>query len=225
MIASTGRTRVARHRATTGDDGFTLVEFIVAMGIFAGLLAIFATAVSSFASTTVRINRTADQSAHARTAFNLLDKQVRAATAINPPGANTANVNWYVEFQQVALLPNTCTQWVLRTDTHTLAMRTWVSGPTTAQTPTPWRTIATDVVNYSTPSTTATNVAPFTFTAATAGLEKQQLSVNLLFRQSLTGPVTTIGSTYVARNSSSTSVTNPVGSALTCTLVSGVMRP
>ena len=63
------------------DSGFTLVEMIVAMGIFAVLLAIFATAVQSFSATTVRTLRTSDQSTQARIVFNLFDKQVRAASA------------------------------------------------------------------------------------------------------------------------------------------------
>src|SRR5690349_12465825 len=103
------------------DSGFTLVEMIVAMGIFAMLLAIFATAVQSFSKSTVRALRTSDQTTQARVVFDLFDKQVRAASAISIPALS--GVDWYVEYLDETGAASTCTQWVVRTNTDIIAMR------------------------------------------------------------------------------------------------------
>ncbi len=190
---------VTVQRTRTDDSGFTLVEMIVAMGIFAVLLAIFATAVQSFSASTVRALRTSDQSTQARTVFNLFDKQLRAASAISTPAL--VGVNWYVEYLDSTAASSTCTQWVVRTDTDVIATRRWTVGATTAPA---WRTVGTNVTN-----TTVQN--PFGLIVSTTVVPRQRLSVNLRF-QKTGGPLTVNNSVFTARNSSASSVTNaPTG--------------
>ena len=63
-----------------------------------------------------------------RKAFELLDKQVRYAQAINTPGT-AADGNFYIEYQWSqstgSLDAVTCTQWRLNPTTDVLQMRSW----------------------------------------------------------------------------------------------------
>ncbi len=185
-----------RPHDRSDDSGFTLVEMLFAMGIFGVLLAIFSTAITDFSASTVRTFQTSDQSTQARIVFDLFDKQVRAASAINRP-ALIGN-NWYVEFRSEAIPPSMCTQWVLRTDTGELAVRTWLSGAT-AMAPA-WRTLSTYVVNTSAQQ-------PFTFSPSTTTAPMQRLTVSLRYQQG-TGPVTVSSSSFTARNTTTSTATN-----------------
>jgi prepilin-type N-terminal cleavage/methylation domain-containing protein len=183
----------------SGQAGFTVTELVVAMSIFAVLLAIFGAAIVSFTSATTRTLQTSDQATEARNAFNLFDRQVRSAAAVNRP--QLVGANWYVEYRNEAAIPSVCTQWVLRTGTSTLAVRTWVSGVSAVATPSAWRTISTAVVN--TPAQ-----PPFSFTAATVTSPRQQLTIDLRFRRG-TSPATVETSTFTAANTSTSTVSNP----------------
>jgi prepilin-type N-terminal cleavage/methylation domain-containing protein len=180
------------------DSGFTLVELLVAMGIFAVLLTVFGAAVQSFSRATVRTLQTSDQTTESRVIFDLLDKQLRSASAINPP--TLIGTSWYVEYENDSLVPSTCTQWVLRTDTDTLATRSWTTKVTPVSTPSAWRTMALDVVN-----TPAQN--PFGLVVSTAEIPRQKLTVSLRYQRSK-GPLTVNSSVFTARNSDTATVTN-----------------
>jgi prepilin-type N-terminal cleavage/methylation domain-containing protein len=190
--------RSCQRWGRSDESGFTLIELLVAMGIFAVLMAIFSTSMADFSRSTVRTYRTSDQTTQSRVVFNLFDKQVRAASVITHPAL--VGLNWYVEYRNDAVTPSTCTQWVLRTDTHALAFRSWTAGASAASTVSAWRTVVTDAAN-------TTAQAPFGFTASTTDVPRQSLSVSLLFRQG-TGPVTVSNSVFVARNSTTSTVTN-----------------
>ena len=177
------------------DSGFTLVEMIVAMGIFAVLLAIFSTAVQSFSKSTVRTLRTSDQTTQARTVFDLFDKQVRAASAISIPAASGGD--WYVEYLDDTGALSTCSQWVVRTTTHLIATRKWTVGATTAPA---WHTVATNVANTSTQP-------PFALIASTSIVTRQRLSVTLRYQQT-GGPLTVNQSVFTARNTGVLTSTN-----------------
>ncbi|HST82604.1 MAG TPA: type II secretion system protein [Kineosporiaceae bacterium] len=184
------------------DSGFTLVEMIVAMGIFAVLLAIFSTAVQSFSKSTVRSLRTSDQTTQGRVVFNLFDKQVRAASAISIPALSGSS--WYVEYLDDTGTAAICTQWVVRTDTDIIATRKWTVGATTAPA---WRTVATNVTN-------STTQAPFTLIASTTVVPRQRLSVTLRYQRT-GGPLTVNNSVFTARNTGSMTSTNTT-SGLIC---------
>jgi len=205
------RTAVKVTEADGPDDsGFTLIELLVAMGVFAILLTIFATSIQSFSEATVRTLRTSDQTTDSRIVLDRFDKQLRSAAAITRPGKGTTGLNWYVEYRNDAVSPSTCTQWVLRTDTHTLATRSWKTGIVPLPAAPAWRTMATHVMN-----TTDATQAPFTFIASTATAPLQQLNVSLRFQQP-GGPLTVAASTFAARNTTVLTVTNSTTATLLC---------
>ena len=74
-----------RQSQSRDESGMTLVELLVAMGIFSLVLAVFGAGVVSMTKSTARVSATSDVTNEARRAFSLLDKQVRYATAINSP--------------------------------------------------------------------------------------------------------------------------------------------
>ena len=168
------------------------------MSIFGVLLAIFGTAVTDFSHATVRTFLTSDQTTAARDAFEDFDRTVPSATALNRPVL--VGTNWYVEYETDSVTPNTCTQWVLRTATDTLAYRTWNTGSTLTTVPV-FHTVATDVVNTVTQP-------PFAFGPSTTLVPLQRLTLNLSFQQG-NGPVTVVNSTFAARNTSTSTKTNP----------------
>jgi prepilin-type N-terminal cleavage/methylation domain-containing protein len=203
LRAGVGRAR-RRHRravAGAGQAGFSLVELIVAMSIFAVILSIFGLTIVNFSNATARTIATSDQSTTSRTVYNLLDKQVRAADAINRPVL--VGTNYYLEFRNSTVSPPICVQWVDRTATSTLAVRQWVTGGTTTVTPTDWRSLALDDVNA-----TSDAQPPFAFTPATSSIPYQQLTVSLRFRQGTSASASVLNSSFTAANSSTSSVTN-----------------
>jgi prepilin-type N-terminal cleavage/methylation domain-containing protein len=182
------------------DSGLTLIEMMVAMAIFTVLLSIFGVAVQSFSRSTVRTLQTSDQTTQSRVVFDRFDKQVRSASAISVPGKNPAGVNWYVEYQDDTVVPSTCTQWVLRTDTGKLETREWAVGALTAPA---WRPVAAGITNTPTQP-------PFDLIESTTIVQLQQLSVSLRYQRG-TGPLTVNTSVFAARNSTTVTVTNIAG--------------
>ena len=80
-------TRLDRVRERRDDSGMSLVELIVAMGIFSIVIAIFMAGIVTMTRNTVRVQVTSDASESVRRVFQRLDKQVRYADAINLPGS------------------------------------------------------------------------------------------------------------------------------------------
>jgi prepilin-type N-terminal cleavage/methylation domain-containing protein len=198
------RLRERQRRAVAGDrqSGFSLVELIVAMSIFAVILAIFGITLVNFSSATARTAATSDQSTTARTVYNLFDKQVRAADAINRPVL--VGTNYYLEFENTTVNPGICIQWVDRTATNTLAYRQWAVSATTVVAGA-WQTVATTDVN-----TTSGGQPPFQFAPATTADPFQQLTINLQFKQANgAASATVVTSTFTAANSSTSSKSNP----------------
>jgi prepilin-type N-terminal cleavage/methylation domain-containing protein len=190
--------RIPGPAARRGDDsGLTIVELLVAMGIFGVLLAIFSSAMMSLSKATVRTLQRSTQTSESRTIFDLFDKQVRSASAVNSAGLGTSGLNWYVEYKNEIAVPTTCTQWVLRTDTDTLAFRTYTDGAVAGST---WRTVAKDVVN-------TTTQPPFALTVSSAAIPMQRLSLNLRFQKGK-GPLSLSNSVFTARNTSTATDSN-----------------
>ncbi len=214
--------RAAADRVPVGpsgtgrEGGHTLVELIVAMSLFTTVLAVIVGVVVQLTAD-VRKNENLSAAADgARKAFARLDLQVRYASAINRPG--TTGNDWYVEFQAIdATNTLVCRQWRLVNSTHQLQQRSWDASVTPATPPT-WQTVATSVVND--PATQP----PFAFSAASASVPTQQLTVDLVVTQGRSSSATVnLSTTFAARNTDTTTSTNPTGSALICQ--NGVGRP
>ncbi len=110
---------------------------------------------------------------------------------------------WYLEYQTTATLNGAkplCTQWRFDATAKTLSSRTWtVTGG--AVTPTPFKVQATPMTNN------PTTQQPFTMLPADSTFSKQRVLV-LLQIQTPDGIGSQLASTFVARNTSTGSVTN-----------------
>lgn len=186
-----------------GDAGMTLVETLVAMGIFTVVLAVFMAAVVSMTSSTSRVNATADAGDGVRAVFLRLDRQVRYADAINQP-VSSARGSWYVEFrtsQRAGGAPTTCTQWRYDPTARVMQFRTWPDGQVPADA---FQTVTTRVLPVD------ASGSPFSVATADADHLNQKLTVSVT---SGSGSGTSAGrasmtTSFVARNSSVQSPSN-----------------
>jgi type II secretory pathway pseudopilin PulG len=175
----------------------SLVELLVAMGIFVVVIAVFMSGVVSMTRVTARAQGVSDATTSARKVLDRFDKQARYSTAVNSPGFGDSGVTgpYYVEYvapaQDAGATPF-CAQWRYDPTGHTMSIRTWTDSATPS--PSAWNIIATNVRNA------ATN-PPFVFSFASPSLQRQQLTVTLDI-----GPAARAGAqvstTYVARNTS-----------------------
>jgi prepilin-type N-terminal cleavage/methylation domain-containing protein len=191
----------------SADQGFSLIELIVAMGIFTIFIAIFLTAVVSLARGTTQARVTAESSGGALIVFQNIDRQVRYADAINFPGEGISSGARYIEFRtpasSMATNVTTCTQWRYLPSKNRIESRRW--DDTAGSTATPWATKLTTVIDK--PGVGY----PFTLVPATASVTKQQLLLTLDAGTAGTSGATSIATTFVARNSSKDSVSNVAG--------------
>ena len=199
------RSRLRGVRRDPGA-GFSLIELIIAMGIFTIFIAVFLTAVVSLARATTQARVTAEASSGALLVFQNIDRQVRYADAINYPGVGAATDYRYVEFRTPASSMSTnvttCTQWRYLPGKNRIESRRWAD--TAGSVPTPWSTKLTSVIYK------ADAGYPFTLVPATSTM-KQQLLLTIDAGTAGTSGATSISTTFVARNSSDTSPSNAAG--------------
>lgn len=191
-----------RLRSEERDAGMSLMELIVSMSIFVIVLIVYFSALITMSHTTVRAQDTVDAADSLRAAFNALDHQVRYASSINRP-ALSGTGTWYVEFEATELpdgQADLCYQWRYDPTAETLAYRTWVQDGTS--TVTAWKGIAWDIQ-------AAGGADPFEFSPAAGSILRQTLTVNLQVIGATTGEVAAQSTTFVARNSSYESQSNP----------------
>lgn len=192
-----------RARLGATESGFSLMELVVAMGIFTIFVAMFMTAVINLTQGATRAQLTAEASSGVLTVFQNLDRQVRYADAINFPG--DAGGATYIEFRTPASSAptevTTCTQYRFLPTEGRIESRSWpdVAGAT----PTAWSTKLTTVIdkpgaNY-----------PFKLIPATStGSARQQLELRLEAGNESMDAGAAISTTFVARNSGTTSPSN-----------------
>jgi len=114
-----------RQRIRGRDEGATLVELLVAFGIFAILLAIVTAATLSMFQSSRKQASQGDDLDASRKVIELLDKQVRYANAITTPGTGPSG-DTYVEWRTGNIgLQQTCTQWRYDPTANQLAYRSW----------------------------------------------------------------------------------------------------
>lgn len=175
----------------------TLLELIVAMGIFLIFMAVILTTTVTLAQSTTRAQLTAEASNSTLVVFGYFDRQARYADAINFPGAGPSGAR-YVEFRTLGPTTTsaaTCTQWRYVPGLSRLESRSW-----------------TDVSGIVLPSFTTklTNVIddggadyPFKLTAASDfGSRLQQLTVTVHSGNAHLNAEAAMGTTFTARNSS-----------------------
>jgi len=192
---------IRRRLADRGerDEGISLIELIVALGIFSTVVAIFMAGVVVMTRNTVRSQVVSDSGDALRVTFQRLDKQVRYADAINFEGAGAGGAQ-YVEFRTPATVApsgvTTCTQWRWDPATKVLQYRMWAQSDATLPS---FTTIAKNVVAGTAPY-------PFDMVPASPTHPRQSLKVTLV--ASVDDRTVTTASEFVARNSSVESAGN-----------------
>ena len=221
MVTTSGAPRA--HRRLPADSGMTLIELLVAMGIFVVLIAVFMSGVVSMTRTTARAQGVSDATTSARKVLDLFDKQVRYSSALNREGFGDSGEYYYVEYLAPAQETGFryCAQWRYDPTAHTLAIRTWTDS--LIPSPSAWNIIAMNVRNAaSKPPFKVTFASP---TPVNAGdppaLPREQLTVTLDIGLG-TQAGAQVSTTYVARN---TSVNTSVNTMNIPQCRSGVGRP
>lgn len=206
----TGRPEARRPgphgRRAGGDAGMTLVELLVAMGIFTTVLAIFLGGLVVMTRGTVRADVIASSGDSVRLVVQRLERQVRYAEAVNLPGQGASGA-WYVEFRTGAAVSSSgaasCTQWRWDPSSQRLQTRTWRDAAT-ATVP-DWTTVITGVLADS--ADTARSY-PFDVALATSAQPRQRLTLRLTVGNETAETSVDSETTFVARNSSTSSVSN-----------------
>jgi hypothetical protein len=190
------------------------------MGLMSIFMGIFTVAVVGMFSTSDKTQAAENSSAQLDTAFDRLDKQVRYATAIDPPVApTTTNTYWSVAFETTDPTPTTtpapatCTQ--LRVGTigtvtqQRLVERTWTltvntDGSTSATNLSGWSQLAAGVTNGT--AAAGSSDQPFTLPIV-AGATVEQLHLRFIATDGTGKSVTTSVSeiTFSALNSAAAS--------------------
>ncbi len=189
------------------DSGFTIIESVTAMGLFTVFVAVFVAAVTAFAGSIVDARASAEGASTNTTIVNTLDRQVRYAESINLPGPGATGLR-YIEFLVPRSVTTTgipgCYQWRYNPVSGLVEQRSWgVSSTNTAINIGSWQTKGSQVVDEGGAG------YPFTMLPAdiSDGTLRQRLQITL--STGVDGGETSQTSTaFVARNSSSVSVTN-----------------
>lgn len=196
-------------RSARSDSGLSLMELVVGLTIMTIFMTIFTGATIMMYNASSKAQAMGDTASQLSIAFNRLDKSVRYAAAIAPPGKSGGT--WYVEWQTTYTGTPVCTQLRLNTAAAQLQQRTWsldtngdpaeLSG---------WQPLASGLTL--TDPSTGQPVRPFTFTASSAALPYEQLSFHLIAAATARTGVTTSVSdvTFTAFNSRLTTSTRGI---------------
>lgn len=201
------------------EAGFSLVELMVAMVIFAIFVAVILTSIVAISRSAVRTQLVGESTNSTLVAFGSLDRQVRYSDSINYPGVGPSG-NRYVEFRVPAAsttggLLAICYQWRFSLVNSRLESRRWnESDPTTA---TAWSPKLTNVADDGDPT------HPFQLVAANiSDKPRQKLLITLNPGTDAQTAGAGMSTTFIARNSSIKSQSN---NPLTPVCAFGAYRP
>jgi prepilin-type N-terminal cleavage/methylation domain-containing protein len=201
--------RNLRSRRRPTDGGFTLVELLVSMIVFAIILGIITTAIVTMLHQEQRESGQADNLDASRKVIEMLDHSVRYANGVSQPGTGTDG-SYYVEFQTGNTnQQQTCTQWRYVPTGGELQRRTWQPQLTGTVTAGPW---ATEAVGMSPVGST-----PIFSLATTSSNTKEELDV--MFTATNGAPSTSSASQVSLTAINSTTSTAPTGVNAICTQV------
>jgi prepilin-type N-terminal cleavage/methylation domain-containing protein len=191
----------ARTRASN-DDGFSLVELMIAMSIFAVFITVLLASIVGITRASTQAQVVAHNSSTVLAVFQDFDHQVRYADSINFPGTGASGAR-YVEYRVPATSSSTsstlCGQWKYTPSTGKLQFRQWQDGATPSTT---FSTKLTGVKGAVTAS------YPFKLTPASDTVPNQLLNVSINAGTSATSPDATISTQFLARNSDTYSPSN-----------------
>jgi prepilin-type N-terminal cleavage/methylation domain-containing protein len=221
MRAPAGRRPVHRSRpeVSTSDHreaGLTLVEMLITMAILALFLALFSTALMAMLRSVQKQTGVVAAQTSTRTAFEMLDKQIRYADAVTTPGtvAGVQWIEWRVPDPKILVAQSAsqerCFQWRATTSTGALQYRSWIV-PTTGGVAAPgWISVATGLVIGTVPVFTTSiaglQSAPFSLPATGQTYSLVQAQVGVALSVSLKSPAgrSVASSVFTALNSDAT---------------------
>ncbi len=201
-----------RRRERPGDDGFSLVETLVVLGIMTIVGAVFTTGVLQVYRTSAAAEADSETQSQLSTALLRLDKSVRYAYAIG--AVHTEATMPYVEYlvatpADLSTYVKRCVQLRLTgTDPRNLQLqsRSWaVSAPAAV---TGWTPLASNL-------TVVTGVATFVRTQPTAAINHQLLTVR--FGARANGATKTSAVTFTALNTYASTASDADGNPLAVT--------
>jgi prepilin-type N-terminal cleavage/methylation domain-containing protein len=196
------RERVAGSLDEKRDAGFTIIELIAAMAIFSVFIAVVMGSIFSITRASTKVQVTAQSTTAEISAFERLDREIRYSDAINFPGTGGTG-DMYIEFRTPASSEASgitlCTQWRYDLSSRSLQVRFWNDGASAGAT---WQTLMTNMPND------GGATYPFAMVPATnGGATNEQLKLTLdAGNTNIKGAAIT--STFVARNSSTSSPSN-----------------
>lgn len=155
----------------------TLAELMVTMAVTSVVMALATAGIVGMYRITNRSDVLSGEMTQLQTAFQLLDRSVRYATAISQPNpAASAAGGWYVEWTSTAGTATVCSQLRLNVPSSLLQRR---SEPAGGQ-PGPWTTVASFL----------SGTQPFTLQpASTSGYPHQRLTIDVTVRPSAGSPL------------------------------------
>lgn len=209
MIRHGIRSRMASVRDGGDDTGLSLLELVVGLTVMAIFMTMFTAAVSMMYNATSKSEAMGDTASQLNVAFSRLDKSVRYAAAIAPPG--TSDGTWYVEWQTTYTGTPVCTQLRLDADAGQLQQRTWsLDSDGDASGLTSWQPLASGLTL--TDPDTGSAVQPFSYDGPTGTMPYEQLTFHLIAASTgRTGVTTSVSDvTFTAFNSSLTTSTTGV---------------
>lgn len=145
------------------QDGITLAELLVSMAVMSIASVIFLTTLSSIQTAVSREALSTEINNQARLALQTIDRHIRSGNVLYTPPADGTSIIVYTQsnapsFKTASYSGNRCVEW--RVSSGTLQSRWWPSahpsdwaGGVVGDRPsTPWRTVATGIVNYQAPT-------------------------------------------------------------------------
>jgi type II secretory pathway component PulJ len=129
-------------RAPKDDEGYSLIEVMMAMVCTSILLTLVTSAVIQIYHSVNSVDAVSAAQSQIDTTFGRLDKEIRYARAISDPG--TVGGDPYVEYLLDVNSVDTCVELRLRTATGELQRRQWVKNQAPLV-PTAWQTLASSV--------------------------------------------------------------------------------
>lgn len=191
-----------RLRHGRADQGFTVIELMVAMLIFSIFLSIMITSIIALTRGANRIKVAAVSTNQELAVFQRLDRQIRYADGLNAQGAGAFG-SIYFEFRtpddSAPTGVTTCTQWRYDPTAMTLASRSWPDGNLSAATP--WNVQLGNIANDGGANYPFQYIPP---SGSGNGSTLQELTMTL-DAGNATVKGSLISSTFVARNSADNS--------------------
>ncbi|MEO3935329.1 hypothetical protein V3N99_01080 [Dermatophilaceae bacterium Soc4.6] len=206
-------TRARPLQRLTDDEGSSLLELLVGIAITAVFGAMFSGAIFMMTNSTKTAQSITTSSTQLSTAFTKLDKTVRFAAALSPPGRSTGSlgpVSWYAEFRTTNTGAEVCTQLRVDQATQQLQSRTWtvVAGVGTGATG--WTILAQGIVNGDVTDPTADRPVPFVLVPTSGSARYPSLTVGLVATSGDASTTSMSLTTYPAVNATTTTSTSGV---------------